>query len=91
MLVVSYDISDNKTRTIFSKFLCKFGYRLQYSVYCLKNSEKVLSNVVSEIEGKFSKCFGQQDSVLIFNFSKSCKISKFGYAKNDDDELIILG
>jgi len=32
MVIVSYDISDDKLRTKFSKYLSKFGHRLQYSV-----------------------------------------------------------
>ena len=33
MIVVSYDISDDKLRTKFSKYLSRFGHRLQYSVF----------------------------------------------------------
>ena len=34
MIIISYDISDTKLRTKFSKFLMKSGgIRLQYSVY----------------------------------------------------------
>ena len=91
MLVVSYDISSDKTRARFSKFLSKFGYRLQYSVFQIKNSERMLSNITSKIEGHFSKYFTQSDSVIVFIFSKTCKIKRFGYAKNDVDELIFIG
>ena len=42
MLIISYDISNDKLRTKFSKFLCKFGYRLQYSVFEIKNSKRIL-------------------------------------------------
>ena len=91
MLIVSYDISDDKVRTKFSKFLCKFGYRLQYSVFQIRNSERVLTNIISEIKGRFAKQFTQNDSIIIFVLSKTCKTVKFGYAKNDDDELILIG
>lgn len=90
MLIVSYDISDDKLRTKFSKFLCKFGYRLQYSVFQIKNSERVLENVISEIKGHFAEHFTQSDSIIIFALSKTCKTMKFGYAKNDDEDLIII-
>ncbi len=91
MLIVSYDISDDKVRTKFSKFLCKFGYRLQYSVFKIRNSERVLTNIISEIKGHFADRFTQNDSIIIFVLSKTCKTVKFGYAKNDDDELILIG
>ncbi len=90
MLIVSYDISDNKIRGKFSKFLSKFGYRVQYSVFQIRNSEKILSNIISEVEGKFVKHFTQADSVIIFILSKNCKELRFGYAKNDDEGLIFV-
>ena len=91
MLVVSYDISDDKLRTKLAKFLCKFGYRLQYSVFQIRNSERMLSNVISEIEGYYAKHFTQSDSVIIFSLSKTYKVIKFGYAKNDNKDLIFVG
>lgn len=33
MVIVSYDIADDKKRRRFSKFLEQFGYRIQYSVF----------------------------------------------------------
>lgn len=91
MLIVSYDISNDKLRTRFSKFLCKFGYRLQYSVFQIKNSERILENVISEVKGHFARHFTQNDSIIIFNLSKTCKTLRFGYAKNDEKDLMILG
>ena len=90
MLIVSYDISDDKIRGRFSRFLSKFGYRLQYSVFQIRNSDRVLNNIVSEIEGEFARHFSQNDSVIVFILSKTCKKLRFGYAKNDDEELIFV-
>lgn len=89
MILVSYDISDNKLRNKFSKFLSKFGYRLQYSVFRIDNSERILNIVVGEIENQFSKKFSQSDSVYIFKLSSSCEIVRYGYAENEDKNLII--
>ena len=90
MLIVSYDITDNKVRTRFSKFLSKFGYRLQYSVFKIKNSDRILSNIVAEIDGVFAKKFIETDSVIIFSMSKQCKIYSYGYAKNEEKEIILV-
>jgi len=90
MLIISYDISNDKLRTKFSKFLCKFGYRLQYSVFEIKNSKRILENIVAEIINTFEKKFDQMDSIYIFNLSENCKITKFGYAKNNDSDIIII-
>ncbi|TKI70027.1 CRISPR-associated endonuclease Cas2 [Sulfurimonas crateris] len=90
MIIVSYDISDDKLRTRFSKFLLKYGFRLQYSIFQIRNSKRILSLVSSEIKNKFEKRFGQTDSVIIFNLSEQCKITRYGYAKNDEEDLIII-
>lgn len=90
MLVISYDIADDKLRTKFSKFLCKFGGRIQYSVFEIRNSERALDNIMTHITANFEKKFSQCDSVIIFNLSKQCKITKYGYAKNDNSDLLII-
>lgn len=90
MVLISYDISDNKLRTKFAKYLSKFGYRLQYSVFKIENSEHLLSNITQNIENKFSKKFNQGDSVYIFRLTSSCEIIKYGYAKNEDSDVIII-
>lgn len=90
MLLVSYDISNDKLRSQFSKYLSKFGYRLQYSLFEIKNSDRVLQNIQVKIDNYFGKQFEQTDSVLIFELSHSYKITKYGYARNDDEDLIIL-
>lgn len=90
MLLVAYDISNDKLRTRFAKFLSKFGGRLQYSIFEIRNSSRILNIVLAEIEGEFEPKFEQTDSVIIFNMSKQCKMTKYGYAKNDDDDLIII-
>lgn len=90
MIIVSYDISSNKKRTRFSKYLLKFGYRLQYSVIAIDNSERLLNIIKNDIENKFSKSFDESDSVIIFKMSSTCEIIKYGYAKNDNDDLLIV-
>ena len=74
----------------FQVFLSKFGYRMQYSVFKIKNSERILKNIVAEITGRFSKKFTQTDSIIIFSLSKQCKVYSHGYAKNEDKDLMII-
>ncbi len=90
MIVISYDISDDKKRTKFSKYLCKFGHRIQYSVFEIDNSERILDNIMNDIENRFMKSFSQEDSVYIFNMSASCKVKRYGYAKNEESDLKII-
>lgn len=90
MIVISYDIADDKLRRQFSKYLERFGHRLQYSVFQIDNSEHILNNIAVQIENKFSKRFTQADSIMIFQLSKNCKITKYGYAANDDEDFIVI-
>ena len=90
MIIISYDISDTKKRNKFSKYIQKYGHRLQYSVYEIDNSEKILYNIIAEINNNFAKKFDQTDSVYIFKMSASCEVQKFGYAKNEDSVLLMV-
>lgn len=90
MIIVSYDISDNRKRNKFSKYLSKFGFRLQYSVYQIDNSERFLNVIKNDIQNKFAKTFSQDDSVILFKMSKTCEVIKFGYAKNEDDDMLVV-
>ena len=90
MLVVSYDISNDKLRTKFAKYLSRFGHRLQYSVFEIDNSEKIVNNIINDLKNKYEKSFSQEDSVIIFKLSSSCEVLRFGYAKNDEKDFIII-
>ena len=90
MILVSYDISDDKKRARFNKYIRRFGYMLQYSVYEIENSERVLNNIITDINNKWLKEFDQTDSVYIFQLSSTCRIHKYGYARNEDSDLLIV-
>lgn len=90
MVVVSYDISNDKLRTKFAKYLSRFGHRLQYSVFEIDNSEKIVNNIIKDLKNKYEKSFSQEDSVIIFKLSSSCEVLRFGYAKNDEKDFIII-
>ena len=90
MIIISYDIKDNKLRTKFSKFIKKYGYRMQYSVFEITNSKRLLENIMIEITNNFEKKFDQRDSVIIIETSENCKITKWGYARNDESDIIIV-
>lgn len=90
MVIISYDIQNNKLRTQFNKYIRRFGGRLQYSVYEIENSSVVLDNIIADISGKFEKRFSEHDSVIIFKLSKMCEIKRFGYAKHDEESIMII-
>lgn len=77
MLVISYDISDDRLRTKFSKMLTKYGaVRLQYSVYEVNNTDRIINNLIVIIEETFAKKFDGGDSVIIFDVS-GIKLKKY--------------
>ncbi len=90
MIIISYDISDDKKRTKFSKYLERFGHRIQYSVFEIDNSKRILDNIRADIENRFMKQFNQEDSVYIFNLSSSCEVTRYGFAKNEESDLKII-
>lgn len=57
MVIVSYDISDDKLRTKFSKYLSRFGHRIQYSVFEIDNSKRIIDNIVNDLTNNFEKAF----------------------------------
>ena len=92
MLIVLYDISSTPKRTRFSNFLKKYGRRFQYSAFQIKNSKRVLNNIMAEIESNYEPFFTEEDSIVIIPICKGCdaKISRYGYAKNEESEILIV-
>ncbi len=92
MLIVSYDFKDDKKRGEFSKFLKKFGRRIQYSVFEIRNSQRVLDNIIREIDMKHKKYFTKNDSIVIFKICNGCrgKVRRYGYAENEEKEVLFF-
>lgn len=92
MLIVAYDFENDKKRTKFAKFLSKYGYRIQYSVFKIQNSKRVLNNILGEIEHKYKKTFTSSDSIVVFETCIACdkKVRRYGYAKNEDIDILFM-
>ena len=87
MIIVSYDIADDKMRTNFSKMLKENGaIRLQFSVYELQNTKRIVDNLLVKIEA-FSRHFTQDDSVVVFDVSSE-NIKKYGNAIYRDKPIV---
>lgn len=90
MIIISYDIKDDKIRTKFSKMLRSQGaIRLQFSVYEVNNTQRIIDNIRINIVDKFSKIFTGADSVLIFD-APNAKVEKFGNAIHRDSDIVYL-
>ena len=87
MKIVSYDITDKKMRSNFSKMLKENGaIRLQYSVYEVRNTKRIMDNLVAKIE-TYSKHYTADDSVVIFDVDMN-KMSKYGNAIHRDKPVV---
>ena len=92
MLIVSYDFENDRARTRFAKFLEKYGDRIQYSVWQVRDSQRVLQNILTEVELRYKKHFTGADSIYIFQVCEGCKkkIKRYGYAKHEESDLIYI-
>lgn len=90
MILISYDISNDKKRAKFARYLSKFGHRLQYSVFEIENSERILNNITADLNNKFIKTFDETDSVYVFRLSASCNITRYGFAKHEESDIMIV-
>ena len=90
MLIVSYDFANDKTRAAFAKFLKKYGWRMQYSVFVVRNSPRVLRNILAEVESRYEKTFEDTDSIVIFSICKGCKgkIMRYGNARHELEDVV---
>jgi len=90
MILISYDIQDDKLRTKFSKYIKRFGNRLQYSVYEINNCNRILDNIIADIENRFMNLFSDADTVLIMKLSKTCDIIRMGYSRHEESDMIVI-
>lgn len=90
MIIISYDIENDKLRTHFSKMLMKSGaVRLQYSVYEFNNTTRLTDNLKIKIEDFYSTKFEGGDSVIIWEISEA-KVTKYGNAVHRDQDVVFL-
>lgn len=90
MLIISYDISDDKLRQRFSKMLEKNGaVRLQFSVYEVNHTSRHMNNLRLLIHHDYVPKFDSTDSVLIITVPNN-HVEKFGYAVHWDEDVTFL-
>lgn len=92
MILICYDFSNDKLRAKFAKFLDKYGKKVQYSVYEIKHSKRMLDNILTEINHNFKRKFTSSDSVLIFQICEGDKkkIIRYGYPTLELKEVVML-
>lgn len=86
LVVVCYDITDNKRRLRMVKLLEKYTYRVQKSVFEGMLSKKKYGQLKRELE-LFAK---PDENIRLYKINGSGDVSIFGSAAVTDDEEIII-
>lgn len=66
--LLTYDISDDKIRTAVSRYILKYGERVQLSCFEIECSEEELKEMLFFIKSKIDD---YSDSVFVFPISKN--------------------
>ena len=92
MIIVSYDFHNDKTRRHFAKLMEQYGERVQYSVFLIKNSPRILRIMILEIDLKFKTKIKKTDSVYIFKLCNGCegKVARYGSATHAEELVVYL-
>lgn len=63
---------------------------MQYSVFVIDNSARILRNIITEINANYKKQFEDTDSIVIFHVCKSCegKIVRYGSARHELEDVV---
>lgn len=76
-----------KCARTFQKMLKSNGaIRLQFSVYEVRNTKRIINNLMSKIEA-YAKHFTADDSVILFDIEAE-KLTKYGNAIHRDQDVV---
>lgn len=84
--LVIYDISDNKVRLKFSRYLDGYGSRIQKSAYEIKTSQAKYKKM---LQGIPSFC-AESDSIRVYKLTSRSEVAKWGKDLSTDIEDVIL-
>ena len=82
--LISYDISNNKSRRTAAKILKNVGERIQRSVYIIESTEKGVEHITQQISGLLE----ENDSLLVLPCCASCW-EKALFAQMEKDILLV--
>jgi CRISPR-associated protein Cas2 len=90
LIVVSYDVPDDRRRTRLARILKDFGERVQYSVFECRLDERALQTLRLRITRLIDP---QEDSLRIYHLCLECdrRLETVGTAKRTEDpDLYVL-
>jgi len=86
LILLIYDIVDNKRRYRFVKFVEKFGFRVQKSAFEMIIDEQVYSRLVAGIP----RIIEPEDNVRVYRLPVSGEVAAWGSKLTEKDEVIII-
>ncbi len=86
LILVIYDIVDNKRRYKFVKFIEKFGIRVQKSAFEMILSESVYMRLIAGIP----RFIEPEDNVRVYRLPVSGDVISWGSKLTEKDEVIII-
>lgn len=86
LVLVIYDITDNKRRGKFVRFLEKYGVRVQKSAFEMIIDSSKYNKLISEIPG----CIEPEDNIRIYRIPVAGEVLAFGSENIEKEEVIII-
>ena len=86
LILVIYDITNNKRRYRFVKFVEKFGVRVQKSAFEMILDENSYTRLISQI----SRYISQEDNVRVYKLPLKGEVKVWGSNITEPEEIIII-
>ena len=86
LVVIIYDISDNKRRIKLSKYLQSFGFRVQKSAFEAIINKKTYNKLINGIPKQIT----YDDNVKVYKLSGSGEMLSWGITKGAEQEDFII-
>ena len=88
LVLIIYDIIENKKRTKFAKHLEGYGIRVQKSAFEARLTKKKYEKLLSEIP----RFCGEEDSIRVYRISGQSQISIWGTREvpPDEEDIIVI-
>jgi CRISPR-associated protein Cas2 len=92
MILICYDIRNNRNRLKLSKYLEKYGRRLQFSIFEIDQHYSILNEIKANIKLEFAPRLRNNDSILIVPMMASMehKIIRHGAKIQKEKQYITI-
>ena len=86
LILIIYDISDNKRRLILAKKLEQYGFRVQRSAFEAMLTKRIYKSMIQDIQHVIKS----EDDIRIYRLQGSGEVTCLGSAMKRTEEVIII-